>query len=76
MDIWRCVLPPCIYPSLLTFVYAGGFQDGDSSMNPGDSVVARSIALGEPVVYVSINYRLSGTTISPYDDEPSSLAPI
>jgi hypothetical protein len=33
-------------------------------MNPGDSVVARSIALGEPVVYVSSNYRVSGT-ISP-----------
>jgi hypothetical protein len=29
-------------------------------MNPGDSVVARSIALGEPVVYVSANYRVSG----------------
>ena len=33
-------------------------------MNSGDPVVARSIALGEPVVYVSANYRLSGT-ISP-----------
>ena len=33
-------------------------------MNPGDSVVARSITLGEPVVYVSANYRVSGT-ISP-----------
>ena len=30
-------------------------------MNPGDSVVTRSIALGEPVIYVSANYRLTGT---------------
>ena len=50
--------------SSLTSVYVGGFQDGDTSMSPGDSVVARSIALGEPVIYVSANYRLSGT-ISP-----------
>jgi hypothetical protein len=33
-------------------------------MNPGDSVVARSIALGEPVVYVSANYRVSGKIFS------------
>ena len=33
-------------------------------MNLGDSVVTRSIALGEPVVYLSTNYRVSGT-ISP-----------
>lgn len=50
--------------SSLTSVYVGGFQDGDTSIYPGDSVVARSIALGEPVIYVSANYRLSGT-ISP-----------
>lgn len=38
----------------------GGFEVGDTSANPGDSVVARSIALGEPIIYVSANYRLNG----------------
>ena len=28
-------------------------------MYPGDTVVARSITLGEPVVFVSANYRLN-----------------
>lgn len=41
-------------------VLLGGFEVGDTSANPGDSVVARSIALGEPVIYVSANYRLNG----------------
>lgn len=38
----------------------GGFEDGDTSQNPGDTVVERSIILGEPVIYVSANYRLNG----------------
>ncbi|KAF8814379.1 carotenoid ester lipase precursor [Phlegmacium glaucopus] len=45
---------------VLFWIYGGGFEYGDTSMNPGDTVVARSIDLGEPVVYVSANYRLSG----------------
>ena len=39
----------------------GGFGDGDTSENPGDTVVARSVALDEPVIYVSANYRVNGT---------------
>ena len=42
----------------------GGFDIGDTSQNPGDTVVARSIDLGEPVIYVSTNYRLQGTISS------------
>ena len=42
----------------------GGFSVGDASTYPGNSVVARSIALDEPVVYVSANYRLNGTISS------------
>ncbi|KAF5315369.1 hypothetical protein D9619_007114 [Psilocybe cf. subviscida] len=40
-------------------ILLGGFEIGDTSANPGDSVVARSIALGEPIIYVSANYRLN-----------------
>ncbi|KAF8808598.1 carotenoid ester lipase precursor [Phlegmacium glaucopus] len=45
---------------VLFWIYGGGFEYGDTSMNPGDTVVARSIDLGEPVIYVSANYRVSG----------------
>ncbi|KDR77272.1 hypothetical protein GALMADRAFT_120430 [Galerina marginata CBS 339.88] len=44
---------------VLFWMYGGGFVDGDTSANPGNSVVARSIALNEPVIYVSANYRLN-----------------
>jgi hypothetical protein len=42
----------------------GAFLVGDTSTYLGSSVVARSIALDEPVIYVSANYRLNGTIFS------------
>ena len=47
---------------MIIIFFLGAFVVGDASMNPGDTVVARSIDLGEPVVYVSLNYRINGTT--------------
>ncbi|KAF8987707.1 carotenoid ester lipase precursor [Cyathus striatus] len=41
------------------WIFGGGFEVGDTSSNDGGSVVNRSIALGEPVIYVSANYRLN-----------------
>ena len=41
--------------------FLGDFQVGDTSISPGDTVVARSIALSELVAFVSANYRLNGT---------------
>jgi hypothetical protein len=43
-----------------SFSSLGGFQAGDTSNNPGNTVVERAIALNEPIIYVSANYRLSG----------------
>ena len=40
--------------------FLGAFSVGDTSTYPGNSVVARSIALDEPVIYVSANYRVNG----------------
>ncbi|KAJ8519353.1 hypothetical protein ONZ45_g3707 [Pleurotus djamor] len=37
-----------------------GFELGSTSMYDGGLIVERSIQLGEPVIYVSMNYRLSG----------------
>ncbi|KAI0655443.1 carotenoid ester lipase precursor [Cubamyces menziesii] len=37
----------------------GGFELGSPSMYDGGVIVSRSVELGEPVVYVSMNYRVS-----------------
>ena len=47
--------------------FSGGFEVGDSSKFPGNALVNRSVALGEPVIYVSANYRVNG--LQSYDDE-------
>ncbi|KAF8581752.1 sterol esterase [Ramaria rubella] len=41
------------------WIFGGGFQAGDTSDNDGSTVVGRSIALNEPIIYVSANYRLN-----------------
>ncbi|PCH44099.1 sterol esterase [Wolfiporia cocos MD-104 SS10] len=45
-------------PILLWF-FGGGFETGDASTYPGEPIVERSIALGQPVIFVSANYRLN-----------------
>ncbi|CCL99218.1 uncharacterized protein FIBRA_01233 [Fibroporia radiculosa] len=44
---------------VLFWLYGGAFSYGDSSLNTGDVLVERSIALEEPMIFVSINYRLN-----------------
>ncbi|TFK85745.1 carotenoid ester lipase [Polyporus arcularius HHB13444] len=41
------------------WIYGGGFEIGSNAIEPGEVVVARSIEIGHPIVYVAINYRLS-----------------
>ncbi|RPD60509.1 carotenoid ester lipase [Lentinus tigrinus ALCF2SS1-7] len=41
------------------WIFGGGFQIGSNAIEPGEVVVARSIEIGYPIVYVAINYRLS-----------------
>lgn len=36
---------------------------GDTSAYNGTSIVARSVELKTPIVYVSFNYRLNGTFV-------------
>ncbi|OCH92834.1 carotenoid ester lipase precursor [Obba rivulosa] len=36
-----------------------GFEDGSNSADDGGTIVQRSIELGEPIIYVSMNYRHS-----------------
>ncbi|KAJ7124165.1 carotenoid ester lipase precursor [Mycena epipterygia] len=47
---------------VVAWIFGGGFELGSPSMQnryPGTIIVERSITLGEPVIYVSMNYRLS-----------------
>ncbi|TFY52381.1 hypothetical protein EVJ58_g10049 [Rhodofomes roseus] len=44
---------------VLFWIYGGGFEQGDSSGNPGNEIVERSLVLNEPIIFVSVNYRLN-----------------
>ncbi|KAI0060458.1 carotenoid ester lipase precursor [Artomyces pyxidatus] len=44
---------------VVAWIFGGGFEIGSTSTYDGGIIVERSIQLGEPVVYVSMNYRLS-----------------
>ncbi|KAJ7155733.1 Alpha/Beta hydrolase protein [Mycena filopes] len=44
---------------VVAWIFGGGFELGSPSMYDGKTIVERSIALGEPVIYVSMNYRVS-----------------
>ena len=41
-------------------IYGGGFSTGDSSFFDANTLVSRSVRLGDPAIYVSLNYRLNG----------------
>ncbi|RDB17235.1 Lipase 1 [Hypsizygus marmoreus] len=43
---------------VLFWTYGGGFNQGESSLYNGSTIVAQSIARGTPLIYVNFNYRL------------------
>ncbi|KAK7025565.1 hypothetical protein VNI00_015918 [Paramarasmius palmivorus] len=45
---------------VVAWIFGGGFEIGSPQMYDGAGVVERSIQLGEPVIYVSMNYRVTG----------------
>ncbi|KAG6812180.1 hypothetical protein H0H92_004048 [Tricholoma furcatifolium] len=45
---------------VVVFMHGGAFQVGGSSWYPGSRVVNRASELHSPVIYVSLNYRISG----------------
>ncbi|KAK0201512.1 carotenoid ester lipase precursor [Desarmillaria ectypa] len=45
---------------VVAWIFGGGFELGGTAMYDGTSIVSRSIALNQPVIYVSMNYRVSG----------------
>ncbi|KAJ7480555.1 carotenoid ester lipase precursor [Mycena latifolia] len=44
---------------VVVWIFGGGFELGSPAMYDGKAIVERSIAMGEPVIYVSMNYRVS-----------------
>jgi len=59
VDLWRFAFSPL--PRWDEFHrFLGGFAFGDTSLYPSYNLVNRSLALGEPVIYVSANYRMNG----------------
>ncbi|KAF8073584.1 carotenoid ester lipase precursor [Lyophyllum atratum] len=45
---------------VIVWIFGGGFELGGTSMYDGGVIVDRSIALGTPAIYVSMNYRVTG----------------
>ncbi|KAH9915056.1 carotenoid ester lipase [Epithele typhae] len=44
---------------VVVWIYGGGFQAGSNAVFPGEAIVARSVEIGHPVIYMAMNYRLS-----------------
>ncbi|PAV18601.1 sterol esterase from carbohydrate esterase family CE10 [Pyrrhoderma noxium] len=53
---------------VLFWIFGGGFTTGSASSHPGNPIVERSIALGEPVIHVSANYRLNAFGFLPGEE--------
>ena len=48
---------------VLVWIHGGGYEIGSASTPPsetGATIVARSVELGQPIIYVSLQYRLNG----------------
>ncbi|KZV67946.1 carotenoid ester lipase precursor [Peniophora sp. CONT] len=50
---------------VVVWIFGGGFEIGGTSTYDGKAIVDRSIELGMPVVYVSMNYRLTAFGFMP-----------
>ncbi|KAK7459575.1 hypothetical protein VKT23_009557 [Stygiomarasmius scandens] len=44
---------------VVAWIFGGGFELGSPQMYDGGVIVSRSVQLGEPVIYVSMNYRVT-----------------
>lgn len=44
---------------VMVWIYGGGFAEGDKTLYNPEGLIDRSEALGEEIVYVAMNYRVS-----------------
>ncbi|THH27529.1 hypothetical protein EUX98_g6648 [Antrodiella citrinella] len=60
LNVWT---PPNANPEsgfpVAIWIHGGGFQDGGSALYDGGVIVERAVQLSEPMIVVTINYRLS-----------------
>lgn len=42
---------------VLFWIYGGGFEFGSTQNYDATNVITRSVTLGEPIIYVAVNYR-------------------
>lgn len=45
---------------VLFWIFGGGFEGGSTQSYDGSSLVASSVDLGKPIIFVAVNYRLGG----------------
>ncbi|KAF8073585.1 carotenoid ester lipase precursor [Lyophyllum atratum] len=45
---------------VVVWIFGGGFELGGTSLYDGGVIVDRSVELGSPVIYMSMNYRVTG----------------
>ncbi|KAK4550374.1 hypothetical protein LTR36_003341 [Oleoguttula mirabilis] len=50
------------------WIFGGGFEFGSAAMYDGTNFIAESVKLGQPVIYVAVNYRLGGFGFLAGDD--------
>jgi triacylglycerol lipase len=50
---------------VLFWIFGGGFELGSTQMYDGASLVADSIADGQPIIFVAVNYRVGGFGFMP-----------
>jgi len=60
LNVWTPVTAtPTSKLPVVVWIFGGGFELGGTSIYDGSIIVQRSIDLGQPVVMVSMNYRVS-----------------
>jgi carboxylesterase type B len=45
---------------VLFWIFGGGFELGSTQIYDGSNIVQKSIALGQPIIWVAVNYRVGG----------------
>ncbi|KAF2723326.1 alpha/beta-hydrolase [Polychaeton citri CBS 116435] len=45
---------------VLFWIFGGGFEVGSNNMYDGSPIIRRSVQMGKPIIYVSVNYRVGG----------------
>ena len=42
---------------VLLYIFGGGFEFGSTEMYDGTNFIQKSVSLGQPIIYVAVNYR-------------------